>query len=288
MAKKFIIITTARSGSQMLCEFLDKQLNIRCELELLQHHQEVKYRKLQQVKNSNSKTRKYYDRCVEILGTDYNKFVGNRNRNFVEYLKIWEELKSSKYFGHKLFFDHHLGEKKLPAVDAISYSDFLKYVKDNEIKIIHLTRDNILLKYISTITSRISGVYNSSGTSLINSGSVTVLYEDFIHYKEELLQEQQDVYNFCSENSIDCHHVTYENLIGENYVSFYKDILSFIGEDPELFIDIRDTPQQAKTKTNIYHITHKVSNLENLIKKATDANDTELLENINIQLAKKV
>ena len=200
--------------------------------------------------------------------------------------KIWEDVVTSEFFGFKIFFKNHLGTFKLPLEDSISYEDFTKYVKDNDIKIIHLTRDNIFLKYISKLTLEITGVASSSSTSEINSVSVEVLYNNFKRYKEDLLKENQDVFDFGVTNGIDIHHVTYENLIGPNYTTFYKGILSFIGADPNNFIDIRDTPNQNKTKTNIFTIRHKVSNLDQLIEEATEANDTELLDAINVELSK--
>ena len=286
MAKKFIIITTGRSGSQMLCEFLDNQVNIRCELELLQAKKEEKHRQLL-AKERNYSSRLESDvKCREILGDDPSKFVGNRNRRFIEYLKIWEDMKPSEYFGFKVFFNDHIGSSILPEEDSISYEDFTNYIKDNNIKIIHLTRDNLFLKYISALTGRITGVYSSSSTSEINSISVEVFYKKFIRFKNNLTKQKQDVFDFCSVNNIDVYHVTYESLTGPDHTTYYKDILSFIGADPNLFIDIRDTPMQKKTKTNVHSIRHKVSNLDELIEEATEANDTELLDAINVELIK--
>lgn len=282
MAKKFIIITTARSGSQMLCEFLDKQKGIRCELEILQSQKEEKYlHMLRKGKNES------YNKFTEILGEDPSKFVGNRNRDFIKFLRIWEDVSPCDFFGFKVFFKNHLGTFKLSAEDAISYKDFTQYIKDNDIKIIHLTRDNIFLKYISALTSRITGVHSSSKGRGINSISVEVFYKQFNNFKDDFIEEKQSVVDFGLANNIDIHHITYENLIGPNYVSFYKDILSFIGADPNLFIDIRDTPMQKKIKTNIFTIRHKVSNLDQLIEEATKANDTELLNTINVELSKE-
>jgi len=281
MAKKFIIITTARSGSQMLCEFLNKQKDIRCEFEILQPQRENKYlRMLRQGKNES------YNKFLEILGEDPSKFVGNRNRKFIEFLKIWEDASPCDFFGFKVFFKHHLGTYKLSLENAISYEDFAQYMKDNDIKIIHLTRDNTFLKYISRLTSQITGVHSSSSTSAINSISIEVIYKNFIKFRDDFIKEKQSVVDFGLANGIDIHHVTYENLIGPDYADFYKDILSFIGADPNLFIDIRDTPKQNKTKTNIFTIRHKVSNLDQLIEEATKAGDTELLDIINIELSK--
>ena len=278
MVKKFIIITTARSGSQMLCEFLTMQKNIVCEYELLQAHKEIKFNR------GNSKPLFHFKR---ILGEDPSQYVGNRNRNFIQYLSIWENIFPCKYFGFKVFFKSHLGTHKLPPEDAISYEDFAKYVKDHNIKIIHLTRDNLFLKYISLRTSKITGVTSSSRGREINSIGIEVVYKDFIKWKKNLIQEEKNVVDFLNRHSIDYHHITYENLIGKEYVNYYKDILSFIGEDPEVFIDIKKAGIQRKKKINIHSLRYKVLNLENLIQEATSANDTELLETINIELAKE-
>jgi len=286
MAQKYIIITTARSGSQMLCEFLNNQQNIRCELEILQSHKEEKYAKMLIKAHRSYNSVDSHLKCMEILGDEPSKFVGNRNRRFIEYLKIWEDVIPTKYFGFKIFFNSHLGTSNLSLEDAITYEVFANYIKDNDIKIIHLTRDNMLLKYISTLTSLITGVHSSSSTSEINSISVEVSYEKYNKFSTELLKEKQDVFNFCLANDINVHHVTYENLTGSNYVSFYKDILKFIGADPNLFIDIKDTRIQNKKKTNIFTIRHKVSNLDQLIEEATEANDIELLDAINVELSK--
>lgn len=285
MAKKFIIIATARSGSSMLVEFLNNQLNIRCESELLQAHQEIKYLKF--LKESSHLNPEIFPRFVSTLGTDPLKLVGNRNRNFIEYLSIWESVCSSNHFGFKLFFDSHLRSSKLPKEDSIKVEDFLRYIKDNDIKIIHLTRDNILLKYVSVLTSNITGVFSSINTSQINSISVEVPYKQFIKYQRNTQKEEEDVVDFCFFNKIEYYHVTYENLIGKDYVTFYKNILQFLGEDPETFIDIRGTVRQIRVKTNIYTLRDKVSNLDDLIAEATLTDDKELLDNINTLLNQK-
>ena len=54
-----------------------------------------------------------------------------------------------------------------------------------------------------------------------------------------------------------------------------------------MFIDIKKAGIQRKKKINIHSLRYKVLNLENLIQEATSANDTELLETINIELAKE-
>jgi len=284
MAKKFIIITTHRSGSQMLCEFLTNQKNIICEYELLQPDKEIKYTSLQKKAElfNNIEIQK---KLANILGNDPSKFVINRNRNFEEYLKLWEDVVPSKYFGFKAFFEYHLKNYWLPPEDSIKLDDFLKYIKKNNIKIIHLTRDNILLKYISWLTSQVTRVSSCSWGNKINSDknnivSVNVSYDKYTKYKINLLKEEADAVCFCLLNNIEYHRVAYENLIGDDHVVFYKDIMKFLGEDPEVFIDIKDTENQNKRKANVFSLSQKVLNLGDFIKEATIADDKELLENI--------
>ena len=282
MAKKFIIVTTPRSGSQMLCEFLGSQKKIRCQYEILHPYKEKHLNLIAFDRNNLEVQRKF----KILLGEDADKFIGNRNRNFIEYLKLWEEVIQSEYFGFKIFFSHHIGtNNKLPPEDHIGIGNFLKYIKDNNIKIIHLTRDDIFLKYISHKTAGITKNYNSELESIkFHSIGINVFYEEFIDYKKDLLEEEKIVFNFCLKNNIDYHHVTYENLTGKNYISFYKNIIKFLGEDPESLSDIRGTPKQRKIKTNTLTLRQKVLNIDNFIKEAEIANDIELLKSISILL----
>jgi len=283
MAKKFIIVTTPRSGSQMLCEFLDSQKSIRCQYEIFHPYKVRPCLNLLNLAENNSEVRK---RCEILFGSDPNQFIGNRNRNFIEYLKIWEEIKQSEHFGFKVFFSHHIGtNNKLTPGDHIGISNLLKYIKNNNIKIIHLTRNNIFLKYISHKTAGITKNYNSELESIkFHSIGINVFYKEFIEYKKDLLEEEEIVFNFCLRNNIDYQHVTYENLTGENYISFYKNIIKFLGEDPKNFFDISGTPKQKKIKTNTLTLRQKVLNIDNFINEAEIANDTELLKNISILL----
>jgi hypothetical protein len=258
----------------MLCEFLAEQDNIECEFELLQRHKEKKYLKFVRRKGRSQYS---FSKLMRILGPDESQHVKNRNNNFEEYLKQWEEGLPSKYFGFKIFFRSHLSDYKVPTDSSISYDRFLKYIKDNNIKIIHLTRDNLLLKYISVLTSNKIGTFSSS--ILQNQhGLVTVDvdYHNFIKYSNNLIIEENNVIDFCKSNNIEYHHVTYENLTSDKYQDFYKQIFEFLGEPVENFKDIKGTPVQRQTKRNIYTLKEKIANYDELLQAAVLNCNTDL------------
>ena len=284
MAKKFIIITTARSGSQMLVEFLNKQKNIRCEDELLQMDKEEKFKNLIRRLPNINLTSIFGD----LLGEKPSRFVENRNKNFREYLEVWENVLPCKYFGFKIFFKNHIDNKLFDLEKRITQDSFLTYVKQNDISIIHLTRDNMLLKYISEQVSRITKVWTSIKSDHQNTDlvKVEIPYGKFKHFRNARLEEDQSVTDFCYQNDIKYYHTTYENLTGENYAYHYKSILEFLGEDPTIFVDINNTYNQKNKQNTFIPIECRVSNLDELVEKATKANNTEILEDIKRNLSK--
>jgi len=270
MPDKFIIFTTPRSGSGMLCEFLSAQQNIRCRYELL------KGTKIPVMEFLTEDGRREMD---GLLGDDPSLRVRNRNKHFKKYLQIIENSKPLKYFGFKVFYGDHIERKKISADDInISTQDFIQYIKDNNIKIIHLTRNNIFAKYISHITAKALGYYNTKRILDTDIHPVNVVYSNFIKYKQKVLKEQKTVTKLCITNYLPYLHVTYEELTGPEYANFYKTILEFLGDDPALFTDIIKSNKQRSKKVNVFTMKEKIINFDELLEQAIAAEDIDLVD----------
>jgi hypothetical protein len=254
---KFVIFGSPRTGSQLLCHFLNNQNKIIC---------------LPEIFNSKNINFKYFNNKFEIL----------KNNNFEIYLKliftkrlIKKNMSEKQAIGYKIF----LGQiQSIP--DPKSYLNFLK--NDNT-KIIFLTRNNIFLKYISKITA---DSINNYGCSTKNFSSliyklnpVKINYEDYIKYKKEVISNIETQLEYIHFYEFPFIHIKYEEFTGEKYLESYKNIFNFLNLDFNEFNDIRiNSILTGKfKKINVYKLKDKIINFDILRRDAELHNDVELL-----------
>jgi LPS sulfotransferase NodH len=286
MQKKFIIFASPRSGSTMFVEFLHKQKKITCRYEIFKKF------------HDNGKFPAYGPLSVsaqakmhELLESNHNSISENRNEQLVEfhkkrteqfekYIQIIQNDNKDNFFGFKLFFYSNLilDQKKSKKIHKVTINNFFKYLKNENYKAIHLTRDNKLEQYISWILAKTTKVFRcSEETKQVNSVPVNVNYSEFNTYKLNHAKDELDVKNTCLEYSLPYFHVTYEQLIGQDYVSVFKKVLSFIGANPNEFIDITKDGKQRCKKQNTFNITDKIINYNELVNQTVINNDADLL-----------
>lgn len=140
---KFVIITLPRSGSTVLVKTLDKHPKIFCAGELFYFHGKI-----------------YHPECqfpfwkIRILGNKMNYLLNFPNvilrlKRFMDNF-FYKQKTEYKAVGFKMMYQHIL---YMPGI--------MSYLKKNKVKVILLTRKNILRNVLSDMKARESGVYHN-------------------------------------------------------------------------------------------------------------------------------
>jgi LPS sulfotransferase NodH len=254
LKSNFIILGQMRSGSSLLCKILNKQKDIVCLRELF--NKNYTYEKNQQIKN--------------FLGDDPKQWINIKNQNLEEYLKLMSNISHKPIFGYKIFSEHFLYFKNKEI--------YLNFLKNNKSKIILLTRDNLLLKYISHVTGKNIKIYSSS----INNPQVEIIYQlnpiqiNYNKYKKyvnkenlQLEERKKDILLY----ELPYIHIKYEDLVGKKYSECMAQIFGFLNLDFHKFIDLKlpDGTIGNHKKINIYKLKDKILNYSEF-KKIAEAN----------------
>lgn len=295
MTKKFIILSTARSGSTMLAEFLNKQQSIVClgEVFTFDNHCYTHF-----INTENHK-----QKAKVLFKEDQISFLKNRHLYFKDYLQLIEQSYSKDIFGYKIFMEQIYynkefmsGNKVINSDNKLSYisalqqlksrssliglSNFIDYLKEEKIKIILLTRTNKLKQYISgELAKKTNFTYTVSDTPLKLEEKIKINF-DYKLYKEffkNIILEEAHNNQLCLDHNIPHLCVTYEDLISSNYIASFKEILSFLGDNPKNFIDIKENNNQINIKQNTFPLYDLIENYDSLLEDDRINSDVNLI-----------
>jgi len=265
----FIIITTARTGSNMLIEFLNKQIGVRFESEILKNNDITPINKIHYL----YKNPKVYQEIIKLIGNDHSKVFYNRNLNVIKYLDLFLSVIDKPIQGFKVFYDNHI-------VKGDMEIKFLKYIKENNVKIIHLTRDNTILQFFSRKLAQIGVTNFSSRFSKFNIDEhckTNIDYNEYVKYRCDCVIEKKQVRELCELHNIPIHEVTYEQLCGVDYRKHYSDIIKYLNLEPNEMNDIVKSGQQNQKKNPKYSLSDIFNNVDDFINESTkDKLTTEL------------
>ncbi len=165
--KKFVIITLPRSGSTVLVKTLDKHPQIFCAGELFYFPGKI-----------------YHTECqfpfwrIKVLGNKINYLINFPNvimqlRRFMNNFYI-QQNPAYQAVGFKMMYQHIL---YMPGI--------MSYLKKNKVKVILLTRKNLLRNVLSDMKARETGIYhNEPGTDKNTSKK--------LHVSLQLLSEKMN------------------------------------------------------------------------------------------------
>jgi hypothetical protein len=250
MKFNYIIITQPRSGDEILISKLRSHPNIYITLgnpireyisnkesyctftEYLQYKYSVQNYKLKRdeqeiVHSLNTREhmetiyREYFDIALPIQKTkdDVKCFLDkvyskNREEKEAGYLEATNyTLSQYKAHGMVVYMKDFLNSKN--TID----SDLLSYVRDNNIKVIVLTRNNLLWRYVS---SQLKLTVNDQGYSKIITETCTINEEDLRQDINACVDEQQSTINVLTQNNIPYHAVTYEQICDKTFEIFVQ------------------------------------------------------------------
>jgi len=261
----FVIFSQPRTGSSTLCKNLNSQKDIMCMREIFN-------KKWDQSLGPQAKKqfKKYF-------GNNYIGILREiRRKNFTEFLMLMSEISNKPVFGYKIMAQHTEFFK--------NKEHYLNYLKNNKSKIILLTRDNSLLKYISHRTSKEIGAFSSC----TNHPKQKIIYQlnpiqiDYYQYKEYLNQEnfllqerKKDILSY----NLPYIHIKYEDLFEKKYLESMAKIYELLNLDFKNFKNFRESDGTILNykKINVYKIENKIINYAEFKKAAKKNNDIETL-----------
>ncbi|NER79784.1 MAG: sulfotransferase [Leptolyngbya sp. SIO1D8] len=233
--QKFIVLTRARSGSNLLCDLLGSSSQILLFGELFQKkHRGIIWNHWQP---------KYY-KSEAVLSIRENHPV-----QFLEDIVFRCYPRRIKAVGFKIFYNHAREPEWQPVWE---------YLKaDPSIKIIHLYRRNILKVYLSTMIASKTRKHIQRKSFLqrrANSDnaqrSIELSYEGCLTAFEKTVNWQQEAHEFFAQHSM-------KNLVHEDFISNWDETL----EDLQAFLGAKSEPlRTSMVKQSSQALADSISN----------------------------
>lgn len=248
MMKKFIILTTGRTGSTYLRLWLNNHPEIRCHGEVLNRGygaQDGFY----SFANQN-----YLIKAMrKFFGDHQNKFrsnaVSHKLLELYMHQLFYDEKKSGPWNSKNNWLDFYKKDMnkttvgfKLTYPQLYYYQDFLvPWITKEKLRIIHLVRNNLLDIYLSFIRANQTGLYHSEEDLNTIDNKLLVDPEEALFQMNKMIEERQKVLKYFSANPI--MEIAYEDI-------FSDDIENSKIQNLFLFLDVKtdNIPERPKLK----------------------------------------
>ena len=112
------------------------------------------------------------------------------------------------------------------------YRPVLDYLRQNQYKIIHVVRSNVLKTHVSRLRARRSGVYHSSQPT--TGSKIRIPVVSLLQELALLSEDNAELASLVSELGLANHTTTYESLRGEKWPAEQQKILHFLGVNPDV------------------------------------------------------
>ena len=268
MPRKFVVLTTQRSGSNYFCFWLNNHPNVRC-------HSELFLRKYNGMDgfgyycNSTLLRRVLYgisDNRI-LSGIPYNFVISGLIKNFYDSLlnnpthsgpiTDGEDMKLRRHYHPRgnPEKDKAIGFKLM--YDQLEYYGFLKsLIRAENIYIIHLIRNNPLKIYLSKLTRRKRGIAHS--VREVKEVKVWVNPKTLLHRLDRTIEAQRKMKILFSNNPY--LEITSEDFFG-NYSETSKRTLGFLG------VENRQIRMPRLKKLNPDSVGQIIENYDEITKK---------------------
>ena len=263
MKSNFVIFSQSRSGSSLLCANLDYQKDIACMGEIFRENWFT-------VGDGKNQLQEFF------IGINSNFMEDIRRKNFTEFLMLMSKISNKPVFGYKITAPQAYRI-------AVSKEIYLNYLKNNKSKIILLTRDNLLLKYISHQTAKKIGfderIQSKKYKAVHQLNPIKInycAYKGYLNQENSVLRERkEDILSY----DLPHIHIKYEDFVGEKYLESMAKIYELLNLDFKDFKDLREPDGiiAGFEKINVYNTKDKIINYEEFKKAAEDNNDIETL-----------
>jgi len=248
--KKFVILSTQRSGSTLLVTYLNQHSNITCYKELFSFTPPEK--------NPNYSRAGY----KEYIHRNYSrKFLSFLNKNFLieNYLKDLYGFGSSDAVGFKLMYNQLKHKTPLK-----------KWLQKRDVYVIHLIRENLLKTLSSEEIAKKNQKYVSKSSKVQNNTSVHINTREILSD----LQKRKSKIESHKLNKKEYYEITYEDITN-NTKETVKSILSFLNLE-KVDVDLEDKIH----KQNPRSLDRRIDNYNEVVKKLTNT-EFEVLLDVN-------
>ncbi|MGK7895193.1 MAG: sulfotransferase domain-containing protein [Xenococcus sp. (in: cyanobacteria)] len=246
---KCLLLFHPRSGSSWLIKLLEENKNFRVGYEIFDGY-------------------KYH--LGSPTGLEQNNLLHNfYNFNFNRSIVAWDEEKGSwiSRISNTQVYDAIIC--KISPYQVINQQGFVEFIKQNNIKVICLIRDDIVKRAVSEYRKDIlydkTGVHNMTNSQQhLALGSTKLEKSKFLSFlKRSLLgvKAVSDLANLLASNDVNIFHLTYENLL-ENTDNSLQELEQFLGTT----IKIRQTNKILKiTNDNLQNVISNYDELQEWI-----------------------
>jgi hypothetical protein len=272
MKKNFVILGEPRTASTMLCSTLNKQTDICCYNEILKNGKDIPDLKIgEEIESRLVRPETNGDSLLKFLGSNKIQWRERRDKYYDQFIVATSETRSEPIFGYKIFSKH-----------IAFFPGYYNFLKENNTRIICLSRKNLLLQYISLLTARAKPQTDSyrfaTRIGNIQPGpiGVNVAYNEFVRWKKKMQKEFIQKLLTIAELNLPTVYVTYENITGNGYLQCCEDIFKHLELDFKAFKDTRrdDGSIAGHIKLNTYTIPEKILNYSEF-KAAAESNDDQ-------------
>jgi len=241
----FVIITPGRSGSEHLSETLHNHPDIQMDGEIFNRSNESSNGLRSFVRSNHTR---------RALSYVFNRERLSRYPVNLPLQRLIDDFLIARHTSAKAFKSGF----KITLDQLYAYPYLFKYIKQNNIRIIYLTRKDLLAVVLSLLQARKTGIYINredipamgGEPVLFNVNKVQALYHT-------IADQQKRLYEYMKHMT--CLHIYYEELF-----SHYRSHLTNIQRFLELSV-IRELPQSTIKKIHPANLSLWVKNLDEII-----------------------
>ena len=208
MPRKFVIIGSQRTGTTWLRTLLDSHPLINCYGEVL---------------NLDDVTERSYPNYVRQKRSRALLHRVQRGRLLNEYLDQLLFMEPDMATGFKLMYS-------MTSWFPYQFPTVMSYIKQHDLAVIHLTRENVLRTHLSRVTARARNVWHTDKTH--NKKKPVVVPPEKLLRALDKIGQQDELWRNKLANLTPL-SMTYESLV-RNLGESSGDILSFLGVDNEV------------------------------------------------------
>lgn len=261
--KKFILLTTPRTGSTYIRLWLNNHPNIRCHGEIFLR----KYGAMDGFKHfcNQSITKKFfYDVFCNKIFTKipFNSFPNNITKEFFN--SLYNNPDHSRPWTNMETWNNYQPRENLDMTNAVGFKlmyyqlknyKILKFwIENNNLGIIHIRRDNILKIYLSRLLLRKRGFAHSSVK--VKAVKVFVNPKTIVAYLERIDRVQENIKNLFPNNPY--LEIKYEDFFSNNLETSER-IWEFLG------VRKYRIPAPSLKKVNYNYVEEIIGNYDKIV-----------------------
>ncbi len=222
MSQQFIILSTARTGSNLLISLLNKNTKVKTDGEIFNFFSLKKENLISVLNNPKNYLNRHLKSNNLVEAKGFKIFY---NHCLKGCLNFFRQKKSEKDFNQKFLKDLYKNEEILNQINIEEKEEKIEeiwnLIKNNKnIKVIHLKRLNILNTFISLKTAFLTNMWVTKNTNEISDPILKLDYEECLNFFKRIKNYEKKYDEFFSDH--EKIEVTYEELVNNQEVIMRK------------------------------------------------------------------